>query len=108
MHAVTVDVGVTVLVLVKVAPNVTVFVVVAKASLTLVFVGVGSVIVWVSKPERTVAGGTVDVEVVANRTDSVVVIACAKMVVVVLTGTSRVTVDVGVSGARRSRCPAAS
>lgn len=61
-----------------------------------------------SKPERNVAGGRVDVEVVVSRTDSVVVVAGAIIVVVVLTGTSYVTVDVGASGARRSRRPAAS
>lgn len=107
MHAVTEDVGVTVLVLVKVAPNVIVFVVVAEANLTFVFVGVGNVIVWVIRPDRTVAGGRVNVEIAVSNMDSVVVIAGAIMVVVEFIGTSWVTVDTGASGARRSSCASA-
>lgn len=106
LHAVTEDVGVRVLVFVKVAPNVIVFVVVVEANLTLVFVAVGNVIVWVIRPDRTVAGGSVDVVVVVTKIDSVVVIAGARIVVVVLTGISKVTVDTSASGARRSSCVA--
>ena len=45
-------------------------------------------IVWVKRPDKTVAGGRVDVEVVVSRTDSVVVVAAAVIVVVILIGVS--------------------
>jgi len=63
LQALTDVVGVTVVCFVKVAPNVMIFVVVAKLSLRCVFVGVGSVIVLVYKPEKTVAAGRVVVVV---------------------------------------------
>jgi hypothetical protein len=66
-------------------------------------VGVDSVIVLVNNPERTVAGGKVEVMVAEVRIVSVVVEAGARRVVVVFTGTSPVTVRMGASGARRSR-----
>jgi hypothetical protein len=87
---------------VKVPPNVMTLVVVANPSLSCVFVGVGSVTVFVYKPEKTVGAGKVDVIVAEFSTVSVVVVAGAKIVVVVLAGISPVMVRVGVSGARRS------
>lgn len=97
----------TVVCFVNVAPNVMTLVVVAKPSLSCVLVGVGSVIVLVYRPEKTVAGGNNEVEVSEVRIVSVVVEAGAKNVVVVLTGISPVTVRIGASGARRSRGTAA-
>ena len=86
MQALTDAVGVTVVVLVNVAPKVMTLVVVAKASLNLVFVGVGSVVVKVRSPERTVGGGRVVVAEAVSRTVSVVVIAGAVIVVITETG----------------------
>jgi hypothetical protein len=85
-----------------------ILVVVAKPSLSFVFVGVGSVIVLVTKPEKIVTGGKVDVVVAETCTVSVVVVAGAKKIVVVFTGMSPVIVTTGASGARRSRGAAAS
>lgn len=64
-----------VVVLVKVAPQVIVFVVVAHPNLTRVFVRAGRVVVYVKTPEKTVAGGSVDVLVWVKSTVSVVVVA---------------------------------
>lgn len=54
-------------------------------------------------PEKTVAGGKVDVLVEVKRTVSVVVVGAAVTVVVVMTGVAAVRVVVSASGARRSR-----
>ena len=77
MQADRVAEGVIVVVFVNVAPNVTTLVVVAQPSLKFVFVGVGSVVVRVSRPERTVGGGRVDWIDAVARTVSVVVIGAA-------------------------------
>jgi hypothetical protein len=108
LQALTEVVGVTVVFLVNVPPKVITLVVVAKLSFNWVLVGVGRVTVLVKRPEKTVAGGSVEVTVAERRIVSVVVVAGAKMVVVVLTGTSPVTVMMGASGARRSKGAAAS
>jgi hypothetical protein len=92
---------VTVVVLVKVAPNVFVKVVVARASLNLVLVGVGSVVVIVRSPDRTVGGGRVVVVEMTARELSVVVTAGCVIVALTVTGVSKVLVVVGASGARR-------
>ena len=63
-------------------------VVVVKASLNLVLVGVGSVVVEVRRPERTVGGGSVFVADSVRRTLSVVVIAGAVTVASTATGVS--------------------
>jgi len=78
--------GATIVVLVEVAPKVTTLVVVAKPSLNLVFVGVGSVVVLVRRPERTVGGEIVVVVDAVNRMVSVVVIAAAGIVAVAVMG----------------------
>lgn len=101
LHALTELVGVTVVVFVKVAPRVMIFVLVVNDKDTLVFVGVGKVSVLVDRPEYMVAGGSVLVTVVDERTSSVVVLAGARIVVVVFTGLP-VTVTTGTSGPRRS------
>ncbi len=88
MQAVTDAAGVTVVVLVYVAPKVMTLVVVAYPSLTLVFVGVGSVVVEVRIPDRTVGGGSVIVEEAVRRTVSVVIMAGAVTVAVTETGVS--------------------
>jgi hypothetical protein len=61
-------------------------VVVAQAYLDLVFVGVGSVVVEVRRPERTVGGGSVTVAEAVWRRVSVVVIAGAVTVATTETG----------------------
>jgi hypothetical protein len=86
---------------VKVAPHVIVFVVVAQPSLRRVFVGVGRVVVKVNTPEKTVAGGSSDVLVDVIRTVSIVVVASAVTVAVVMIGVAAVMVTVSESGARR-------
>lgn len=96
-----------VVVFVNFAPSVMTFVVVVNPKRSFVLVGVGKVVVCVRSPERTVGGGTVNVEVAVSSTDSVVVIAGAIIVVVTLTGLVAVKVVVGASGARRCRSPAA-
>lgn len=63
-------------------------VVVVKANLDLVLVGVGSVVVEVRRPERTVGGGSVSVADCVRRTLSVVVIAGAVTVASTATGVS--------------------
>jgi len=63
-------------------------VVVVKANLDLVLVGVGSVVVEVRRPERTVGGGSGSVADSVRRTLSVVVIAGAVTVASTATGVS--------------------
>jgi hypothetical protein len=75
LQALTDVVGVTVVCLVNVAPNVMTLVVVAELILSFVFVGVGRVTVLVNKPEKTVAGGKVEVVVSEVRIVSMVVMA---------------------------------
>jgi len=93
--------GVTVVWRVKVAPHVIVLVVVAQPILRRVFVGVGNVVVCVKTPEKTVAGGKVEVLVCVTSSVSVVVAAGAVEVDVVVTGVGAVMVVVSSSGARR-------
>lgn len=107
LHTLSVAAGVIVVVLVNFAPIVMTLVEVVKSKRSFVFVGVGNVVVCVRMPERTVGGGTVKVDVAVSSTDSVVVIAGAKTVVVTLTISLAVNVVVGASGARRCRAPAA-